>query len=152
MLFDPVTNRITGVVDFDIAHIGCQVEEYMWSLFSLGHLLLPVNKSSEDVTLHRQFLLHGMKSTVAELVSQPKSFINWEVTLMADEEFAKAGVIRPRDVQALEHIQTRYLVTQAISPSIFFQAKSLTYSPETLEKMKLGEQEELENCLEQLGC
>lgn len=102
--------------------------------------------------MHRQFLLHGLNDAATTLGGRAKSFIDWDVTLVTDEEFSKAGVVRPRDVPALEHIQTRYLATQAISPPVFFQAKTLTYELEVLQKMKQGEQRELENCLQVLGC
>lgn len=71
---------------------------------------------------------------------------------MAKEEFARAGVIQPRDIPAMEELVTRYWLTQAISPPVFFKPKALTYTPEVQQKMKEREQKALEISLDLLGC
>ncbi|KJZ70172.1 hypothetical protein HIM_10432 [Hirsutella minnesotensis 3608] len=149
MLFNPKTLQITGLLDYDLGHIGSQADEYMYSLSSLGFLVLPPIKDNEDLRLQREFLLHGIEHE--RLINRPQTIINWKVALMVDEEFSKAGVERPRDIQAMEEIATRYWVTQNVSPPIFSLERSRKYSLDKLQQMKVGEQRELENGLEALG-
>lgn len=149
MLFDSETNRITGLVDYDLGHIGSQADEYLYSLAILGFHVLPIIKDNEDLLLLRKFLVHGVD--YEQLVDRPKTIVDWKVVLMVDEEFAKAGVERPREIPAMDEISKRYWVTQGISPHVFFLERYREGGAEKLQKMKDGEQRELESNLEALG-
>ena len=107
VLFDPETNRLTAILDFERGHIASQADEYFFSFPHLGALLMapvPRRNRGDEVDL-RDCLLHGFPG---ESVPRSSAFQNWELAEMVDDEFLKAGVQRPRDIQGIDELSRLY--------------------------------------------
>lgn len=151
ILFDPHDCRITGLVDFELAHVGCQVEEFMYSLWALGHLMPPIVNDNNELILQRKVLLGESDPYESKFIDQNKTMIDWEAAILTKEEFAKVGVVCPSDVPCMSNVQNRFILTQALCPPIFSQEKTRTFSTATLLQMRDGEKAELQNSLQALG-
>jgi hypothetical protein len=147
MLFDPETRRITGLVDYDFGHIGSQADEYFYSICRLGYLVIPVGKceNNEHQKLLERSLLEGFNH--AALANRPNQPVDWELVLMVDREFAKAGVERPQDIPGMQEISLRYWFINHISPP-YYHTKVCREAPqEKKDAMRKKTKQELEHIL-----
>ena len=117
MLFDPETNEITALLDYDFGHIGSQADEYFYSLGELHGLLVPPFQEEDDINLMRERLLHGFDEQVA---SDKSEMVDWRLFAALDEQLAAEGVERPVDIPGIDQLSAIYWFLQDVSPPMFF--------------------------------
>ncbi|KAF4808754.1 hypothetical protein CGCSCA5_v012043 [Colletotrichum siamense] len=113
---DFVHKQVTALLDYDFGHIGSQADEYFFSFPSIHGLMIPLftgDSKEEDL---RRCLLNGFTK---EDVQRKSEKIDWKTAIMKDEEFSKAGVERPSDIQGIDGFSAVYWFIQDISPPMF---------------------------------
>ncbi|KAI8312633.1 hypothetical protein K4K59_005743 [Colletotrichum sp. SAR11_240] len=125
---------LKSLLDYDIGHIGSQADEYFYSFPSIHGLIIPPFTGDSEEEHFRRCLLNGFTK---EDVQRKSGSIDWMTAIMKDEEFSKAGVERPSDIQGIDDLSAVYWFIQNISPPMFFlerwRAKA---TPERIEMIK----------------
>ncbi|CAI0643667.1 unnamed protein product [Colletotrichum noveboracense] len=149
ILFDEATNKLTALLDYDFGHIGSQADEYFYSFPSIHGLMIPPFTGNPEEEHLRGCLLNGFTK---EDVQRKSESIDWMIATMRDEEFTKAGVERPSDIQGIDDLSAVYWFIQNISPPMFFlerwRAKA---TPERIEMIKREARNNLEKNLDLWG-
>lgn len=114
VLVEPDTLRITGIVDFELAHAGPASDEFLNGLGLLGHLHPGPNDPDEVV--HAQALLSpgGFPDNVP-LAGKGAGHGDWAVARAVEEAFKEKGVARPRTIPGFEETSRLYWFAQEIS-------------------------------------
>ena len=142
MLFDPETNKLTALIDYDFSHVASQADEFFYSLDRLHGLLTPPNTGDPDIDALRQYRLEGFDSTVTE---KTPSHVDWKLAVMLDEELARAGAERPQSLAGVDQLSSLYWFIQDVSPPIFFLPRwKNKATPEMKAKMKGATMAQLE--------
>jgi len=121
LLFDPATNQLTAVVDYDFSHVASQGDEFFYSLAQAGHIVTTEAQGLDDpdsLVLRRCLLTTGF--TPEAVAGKPNSHVDWELAAMMDEALAEVGALRPLDIEGMEELSTLYWFFQDVSPPIFF--------------------------------
>ncbi|KAK4442929.1 kinase-like domain-containing protein [Podospora aff. communis PSN243] len=162
LLFDPPTNTITALIDFDFSHVASQADEYFYSLDTLHSLVFPPTIDDPSMVSLRNALLHGFPQNPAVLVptgaaskegdESDDSAVDWQLAAAADEAFADAGVKRPSEMPGIDELSVLYWFIQDVSPPLFFLKRWRSRaSPEKVEMIRAGTQANLEQSLERWG-
>lgn len=115
ILYDPETNDITAVLDFQFSHVASAGDEYFYSLDRIQGLVSPPVQSGSKMLL-REYLLHGFEEDAAE--HEDEDMVDWKVAVMRDEAFRLANVLRPVDMQPnMDPLSELYWFIQNISPA-----------------------------------
>lgn len=99
-LFDPTSNRLTAILDFDFTHIATPANEYFYSFPSIHGLLIGPLEGEEYEAL-RQAQLNGFITPAFIPTEGKESEINWEVAKMWYEEIEKEGVLYPANLDGI---------------------------------------------------
>lgn len=135
ILFDPQSNRITGLLNYDLSHIGSQADEYFFSLMSLHSLVTGPVHDDPDAYMLRFSLLHGHDQLRGEL-SPSSGLVNWKLALLVAEELAKAGLERPIDIPGMNDVSARYWFTKVVHPVEFCIIKMGSEERQAIEEDK----------------
>ncbi|KAF0320450.1 phosphotransferase enzyme family protein [Colletotrichum asianum] len=136
VLFDEATNKLTALLDCDFGHIGSQYPRTYDS---------PFTGDPEEERL-RDCLVNGFTQ---EDVQRKSESIDWMTATMRDEEFTKAGVERPSDIQGINDLSAVYWFIQNISPPMFFLERwRVKATPERIEIIKREARNNLEKNLD----
>ena len=150
VLFDAETNRITGLIDYEFSQIASAADEFLTASFSRLHHLMPsAEMHDEEQVLLRKSLLTGFDPALAERPT--KSGINWKLALMVDQEFAKAGAMRPRDVPGMEEIHRRFTFVDNVMPPMFYAPHIQNAPKEKQDSLREEKRRELEAALKVWG-
>lgn len=117
LLFDPETNRLTALLDYDFGHVGAPASEYLYSFPHLSYIVTPPNIDEPGLAKVRQRLLHGFEAGDA---AQKGETVDWELAVMMDEELRRVGADRPQDIAGMDELATLHWFIQDLSPGIFF--------------------------------
>lgn len=121
MLFDPSSNRVTALLDFDFSHVASPADEYFYSFKTFGALLAgPFEEGDEG--LLRTCLLEGFDGKVP-LESNGKGRVNWTVAVMMDEESQAAGLLRPADIDGCGELAALHWFLEDVSPPYFYMSR-----------------------------
>ncbi|KAE9575029.1 hypothetical protein CGCF415_v005089 [Colletotrichum fructicola] len=149
ILFDEATNKLTALLDYDFGHIGSQADEYFYSFHSIHGLMIPPFTGDPEEEHLRDCLLNGFTQ---EDVQRKSESIDWMTATMRDEEFTKAGMEGPSDIQGIDDLSAVYWFIQNISPPMFFLERwRANATPERIEMIKLEARNNLEKNLDLWG-
>ncbi|KAK5656969.1 hypothetical protein OQA88_3492 [Cercophora sp. LCS_1] len=142
LLYDPLTKRITALLDFDFSHVGSQADEYFYS-FALESYIVPPPICPEPEKTVRTRLLDGFKGALPDMEG-----VDWKLIQLVDDEFGKAGVRRPHEITGIDELATLYWFIQDISPPMFFLKRWRSRAkPENIERIRQSTQSQLETYL-----
>jgi hypothetical protein len=148
MLFDPTSNRLTALVDFDLSHIATPADEYLYSFRTLGALLASPLEPGDEGQL-RQCLLYGFDGNVPD---ENGKEVDFEIAQMMDKEFVRAGVLRPADIHGAGELAALKWFLEDVSPPYFFMERWLEWKGrEKVEEVKVGVEENLGKYLGRWG-
>ncbi|KAF6788131.1 hypothetical protein CSOJ01_15101 [Colletotrichum sojae] len=114
LLFDPITRRVTALLDFDFSYIGTVADEFMG--FSFGNIsggTLPGLYEGASQLALRDAMLTGFPGTARVVDS---SEVQWDLAETWDRELARAGAARPCTIPLFEQIADVYWLQDKISP------------------------------------
>lgn len=150
ILYNPETNDITAVLDFQFSHIASAADEYFYSFDRIQGLVSPPVQSGNKKPL-REYLLHGFGENAAE--HENKDVVDWKVAVMRDEAFRLATVQRPVDMEPnMEPLSELYWFIQNISPAWFLMPGYLARaSKESIELYKRECRDDVERILSGWG-
>src|SRR5437764_363614 len=95
MLYDPESNRLTTLLDFDLSHIATPADEYFYSFSTVSALIAGPFEDGDEGQL-RQCLLNGFDSNVSYRNGKQ---VDFDIAQMMEREFVRAGVLRPMDIK-----------------------------------------------------
>ncbi|KAG9228693.1 kinase-like domain-containing protein [Amylocarpus encephaloides] len=148
MLFDPTSNRLTALLDFDLSHIATPADEYFYSFRTVGALLTGPFEEGDEGQL-RQCLLYGFEGNVPDKNSKK---VNFEIAQMMDKEFVRVGVLRPADIHGAGELAALKWFLEDVSPPFFFMSRWLECrKPEKIDEIKASIEENLGKYLERWG-
>ncbi|KAK2758250.1 hypothetical protein FQN54_004095 [Arachnomyces sp. PD_36] len=148
MLFDPKSNRLTALLDFDLAHIATPADEYFYSFRTVGALLVGPFEEGEYGQL-RQYLLDGFDGTIP---TQIGGKVDFEIAQMMDKEFVRTGVLRPADIKGAGELAALKWFLEDVSPPYFFMSRWVACrKPEQIEEIKSDIEKNLGKYLERWG-
>ena len=109
MLFDPATNRITALLDYDFSCISHPSYEFFCSFGDTGGRFQgwSGDEDTEQLALH-DAKLYGFPSSEGR--------VNWELAEAWENELEKVQVLRPRTIQGIEHVADADAILGAIGP------------------------------------
>lgn len=104
VLFEPSSNHVTALLDFDFSHIASPADEYFHSFRTFGALLAGSFEQGDEGLL-RTSLLQGFYGKV---LSEPdvKGRVNLTVAMMFSEESQEAGLHGCGELAALHWYRT----------------------------------------------
>ncbi|KAI5859398.1 hypothetical protein GGS23DRAFT_600519 [Durotheca rogersii] len=135
ILYDAPSNQLTALLDYDFSHIASPAEEYFYSFRTIGALLTGPFEEGDEGRL-RKCLLEGFEgNTGTEMHGRGR--VNWEVALMTDYEFYRAGVLRPADIPGCGELASLKWFLEDVSPPYFYMSRWLAgRTPEILGGMR----------------
>lgn len=125
MLFDPVSNRLTAVLDFDFSHVATPADEYFYSFRTVGALLAGPFEEGEEERL-RHYLLNGFDETTPKVKIGK---VDFQIAAMTDKEFTRAGVLRPADIRGCGELAGLKWFLEDVSPPYFYMTRWLASMP-----------------------
>lgn len=148
MLFDPTTNRLTALLDFDLSFIGSPADEYFYSLRTVGSLLVGPFEEGEFGDL-RRCLLHGFDG---DALPENGKKLDFEVAHMIDKEFVRAGVLRPMDIPGAGDLAALKWFLEDIAPPYFFMSRWMAHmESEKVDEIQADIESNLSRYLERWG-
>lgn len=157
LLFDKSSSRLTAVLDFEFAHIGAPVSEWLFSFFDLDGIL-PAAVSPmgpiRDWMLH-EFPQGGVISSDDKKTSKPlnRKLTTAETFAVAwDTALAEAGVNKPSMISGAGETADIWWFSQEICQAYwFFDSFLAKKTPVQLSRMKTSSEQFLEASLAQWG-
>lgn len=148
MLFNPTSNRLTALLDFDLSHIATPADEYFYSFRTVDALLAGPFEEGDEGQL-RRCLLDGFDENIP---AQNGRKVNFEIAQIMDKEFVRAGVLRPADIQGAGELAGLKWFLEDVSPPYFFMSRWLEHmEPEKVDEIKTSIEENLSKYLERWG-
>lgn len=130
MLYDAATNRITALLDYDLAHVATPADEYFCSLRGFGFLVIGPFEDDADENQLRKCLLEGFEGNAppsADDGGTPKTGggFSWAVAKAMDEALSRAGVLRPADIAGCGELAALKWFLEDVSPPYFYMPRWL---------------------------
>ncbi|KAK4033633.1 hypothetical protein C8A01DRAFT_49817 [Parachaetomium inaequale] len=152
LLFDPVSGRITGLIDYDFATILHPSYEFLRSFNNAGGQFRGwyVDEESDEAAI-RHAKLHGFPSPLPP-TKPDDGAVNWEDAKAWEDALQEVGAKRPRTIQGIDNVADVDTVLQAILPwrvSNEDMLKLQTY--ETIMQCRDENEEHLDKLLRRLG-
>lgn len=145
-LVDPSTYEITALLDFDFAHIGAPISEFVLS-FSVGlGFTLPGSGDSEYVGDARKYILEGFPT---EIPADAKAEgIDLAVSKAFDQARTEVGAKKPSAIEGADLLSDIWWFSQDICQAFWFIPGVLARrTPEQLAEMKKGAEKSLDHYL-----
>ncbi|KFZ05787.1 hypothetical protein V501_08022 [Pseudogymnoascus sp. VKM F-4519 (FW-2642)] len=114
ILFDPKSNRITALIDYDFSYISHPSYEFLRSFDGAGGQFRgwSTDEASDAIAL-RHAKLHGFPSP---LPPTTKDGVKWDVVKAWEDELEKLDVKRPRNMRGIDKIADVDTVLRSILP------------------------------------
>ena len=114
MLYDPASNRITALLDYDFSRISHPSYEFFRSFGDTGGQFQ--GWSGDEDT--KQLALHDAKlhEFPSPLPPSSEERENWELAEAWEDELGKVQVLRPRTIQGIEQVADVEAILGAIGP------------------------------------
>ncbi|OOQ89873.1 phosphotransferase enzyme family protein [Penicillium brasilianum] len=142
LLFDRTSNRLTAVLDFDFAHIGAPISEYLFSFWDLGGLL----PGSSDPDPLRNYILKGFPFLEEGVEDK------WKLARAWDNALSHVGAKKPLTIEKAGDIADIWWFSQDLCEAYWFIDGFLEKrTPEKLEELKAESASNLEGYLTQWG-
>ncbi|KAI0202967.1 hypothetical protein F4808DRAFT_458198 [Astrocystis sublimbata] len=119
MLVDPISSKLTAILDFELSHIASPAEEYFYSLTNLGSMLAGPFDDNADEILLRKCLLEGFDKVDDTSSDDEGGKINWIAARITDHEFIQAGVLRPSEIKGCSELANLKWFLESLSPPYF---------------------------------
>jgi hypothetical protein len=145
MLFDPETNKLTALLDFDWACVNHTCHEFFSGLTDLGGNTHPANDKTKAA------VLTGCFDPKPEDISEEESE-TWDRAKAWDAVLTEKGVTRPCDIAGIKKLEKLRELEDLIAPFMLTEAVMLKRMPqEQLEKSKLEGAQKILSILEDYG-
>jgi len=125
IFFDPEKNRLTGITNWQNAHVGSQADEYLLSLRSFGWQVSAPDEDGDgeddsgQLALLRSCLLLGfdkaLKNTDPNGVGASEP-VNWAVAKAFDKALEAAAVERPVKIDGIAELASVYWFIRDVCP------------------------------------
>lgn len=150
MLFDVESNRLTALLDFDFAHVATPADEYFYSMGMLGHILLgPLQEGPEQQWV--KCLVQGCEGNIPT-AEEERGHVPWRTMEILSEEFARAGVLRPQDIEGIGELAGVKWFLEAVFPPFFASPRWFSKrTPEQIERIKSSHEAQIKAYLERWG-
>ncbi|KAK0631204.1 hypothetical protein B0T14DRAFT_35 [Immersiella caudata] len=119
LLFDPSTNQLTALLDFDFGHVASHADEYFYPFDSLMHIVVPPTVEEPDMVSLWHALLYGFPQELPVPKEGDKS-VGWKLAAAVNKAFANAGVNQPSEIPGIDELSALYWCIQDVSPPLFF--------------------------------
>ncbi|KAI0109231.1 hypothetical protein GGR51DRAFT_570048 [Nemania sp. FL0031] len=150
MLVDPISNKLTAILDFDLSHVASPAEEYFYSLTNLGSMLAGPFDDNPDEILLRKCLLGGFDNV--DIANDRGGKINWIAARITDHEFIQAGVLRPSEIKGCGELANLKWFLESLSPPYFHMPRWVKgHKLEFIEKKKQAIRSTIEKYLDHWG-
>ncbi|KAI1176681.1 hypothetical protein F4777DRAFT_247034 [Nemania sp. FL0916] len=117
LLVDPFSENLTAILDFELSHVASPAEEYFYSLTNLGSMLAgPFDDNPDEVHL-RKCLLEGFDKI--DPSSDASGKINWMTARATDQEFTRAGILKPAQIKGCGELASLKWFLESLSPPYF---------------------------------
>ncbi|KAJ3569293.1 hypothetical protein NPX13_g6131 [Xylaria arbuscula] len=137
MLVDPISKKLTAILDFDLSHIASPAEEYFYSLTNLGSMLAGLFDDNPDEILLRKCLLEGFDEV--DTSGNREGKIDWIVSRVTDYEFIQSGILRPSEIKGCGELANLKWFLESLSPPYFHMPRWVEgYKQEFIDKEKQG--------------
>lgn len=150
MLYDPISQRITALLDYDFACISHISYEFLRSFDGSGGRFLnwSGDENSEQMVL-RNAKLRGFPSPLPQ---SSEEGVDWELVEAWEDELEMAQVQRPRSIEGIEKIADVNAMLEMILPWRITNSDMLgLQSEETTITCRNESEQELVVMLEHLG-
>ncbi|KAI1156736.1 hypothetical protein F4825DRAFT_458911 [Nemania diffusa] len=151
LLFDPLTQRITGLIDYDFACILHPSYEFLRSLGDAGGQFRgwSSDEASEEELL-RKAKLYGFPSPLPVTTEGGK--VNWEVAKAWEDEIEELNVKRPATIEGIDKVADVDTILRTILPWRVNNSDVLQMQSEkVIMKCKEENEAQLVQLLERLG-
>ncbi|KAI0400456.1 kinase-like domain-containing protein [Xylaria palmicola] len=118
LLFDPVTRRITGFIDWDFSSVLHPSYEFLRSFDGAGGQFRGWSGDEEDneQAALRHAKLHGFPSPLPESTQGKDGGVDWELVKAWEDELERLDVKRPRTIVGIENVADVDSVLRSILP------------------------------------
>ncbi|CAI7575606.1 unnamed protein product [Penicillium palitans] len=145
LLFNRGSNRLSAVLDFDFAHIGAPISEYLFSFWDLDGLL-PGSSDPNDPL--RNHILKGFPFAEEEEGVEDK----WKLTRAWENALSDVGAEKPSTIDKAGDIADIWWFSQDLCEAYWFIDTFLEKrTPEKLEEFKAVSASNLEKYLAHWG-
>ncbi|KAH8892933.1 hypothetical protein GQ53DRAFT_685467 [Thozetella sp. PMI_491] len=134
MMFDPATNTITGLLDFDFAHIAGPADELFYSFAEIHGLMLPIFEDRDDLVKLRRFLIGEADLPLPAPAIAPASSLgpsdegevqpaepakkeqgtDWAIAAKWNSALLNAKATRPCDIAGIDSLSNLYWFIQEV--------------------------------------
>jgi len=116
LLFDPSTNRLTGLIHFDFGQYIASRRVLLLVRKLDAHRGAAEHRRPRHASL-RSSLIHGL---LEEPPKQGGEAVYWKLAAIVDRTFGEVGVKRPSKIAGIDELSVLYWFIQDISPPMFF--------------------------------
>jgi len=140
LLFDPVSSRITALLDFDFSYVGTVAEEFLGFSFSgMYGGQLPGPDSEPFELLIREAMLAGFPESLPTFDSE-ESTRQWKLAKVWNVELARSGAARPQTIENFDKIADIYWLADNLSP---FDLENVSLRQQRTENQLRARREEI---------
>lgn len=126
ILLDPVTRQLTGLIDFDFAHIGAPISEFVLSFMSGFEYCLPGSADAAEAGIQRDYMLKGFPEDTSD---RSKPF---------DQALMQAGAKKPDAITGADVLSDVWWFSQDICQAFWFLPGVLARrTPEQVAEMRM---------------
>ncbi|GAM88337.1 hypothetical protein ANO11243_063700 [Dothideomycetidae sp. 11243] len=146
MLFDPSTFTLTGIVDFDLAHIGIPLSDYLLADLGFRYMLAGSVDWSDSGTPYQE-ILHGFDSNTND--GLPTAFPRAKIL---DDALARVGADRPATFEGSVQLADLWWMAQDICQAFWFIPRLMdSWGPKRKAMMKTRSANNVRKYLDQWG-
>ncbi|KAJ5654148.1 Aminoglycoside phosphotransferase [Penicillium lividum] len=143
LLFDCANARVTAILDFDFAHIGAPISEYLFSFYDIDGLM---PGSAQPLGPLRKYMLDGFPMQGERIDTKLKLAQAWDNALI------DVGAKKPSNIRKAGDIADLWWFSQDLCQAFWFMDRFLKKrTPGALEKLKADSARSLEKYLKQWG-
>ncbi|KAI1113934.1 kinase-like domain-containing protein [Nemania sp. NC0429] len=154
LLFDPVTQRITGFIDWDFSSVLHPSYEFLRSFDGAGGQFRGWSGDEEDneQAALRHAKLNGFPSPLPESTRGEDGGVDWELAKAWEDELERLDVKRPRTIVGIESVADVDTILRSILPWRVSNSDILRLqSEEVIMKCRDENEQHLDGLLQRLG-
>jgi hypothetical protein len=152
------TLQISSLLDWDLAHIGAPISEYLHGFGDVHGFLSSHYDDDEGLPLLRKSQLTGFPSQLptapADFTSETPnaSAVDWTLARAWDDCLEKLGTAKPSNIVGAAEISDFWWFTQELCPWYFLQPRKLEkLGPEKVEHFRKDSEMRVDGQLKEWG-
>ncbi|KAI5198643.1 hypothetical protein E4T39_06729 [Aureobasidium subglaciale] len=119
LLFDPVTYKATGLVDYDCSHVGHPLHEYFFSTFSVNYFVISAKPEIAAALFHQYPSPLPESEPITKIEPGDHAPPQWELMAFFEQELDRIGAGRPSNIPGAEEITHVYEFMAEVCPFHF---------------------------------